>query len=118
MDYFIRKGSDYSEVTMELVKDGHTDYESFFKDIQDSTIKFNMVDSDTGFVKIPKGSVEACIDGDDCFLSYKFNPRDLNTVGTYIGKFIITFNQKLNIDSSKEILTVPIREDLKIHILP
>jgi hypothetical protein len=113
MDYFIRKGSDYSELALELIQDGHTNYEDFILQIQDATLTFSMANSDTGMLKIHKAEAKVIIDEArmNCQLVYAFEPKDVRVPGTYIGRFNITFNK----DNSN--LIVPIREELKIHII-
>lgn len=112
MNYYLRKGSDYSTISLELIQNGHTDYEYFFKEIQNATVTFSMVSSDTGLIKVSNSQAEVCVDEKtkDCVITYRFTPRDVNKEGTYIGNFNIKFN------STQEKLIVPVREDLKIFI--
>ena len=115
MDFFIRKDSTYSELVLELVKSSYEDSEQFFQDLQDSEIRFSMYDVDTNFRKVANKPARCFPDADnfgEYFISYKFSERDVNKVGTYIGKFTITFN-----DKTKGVLTIPIKEELKIHVL-
>ena len=111
MDYFVRKHSDYSVISLDLIQDGHTDYETFFTEIKNAIVTFSMVDSDTGLIKISKRKAEICVDNNNCQITYRLNPKDVNADGTYIGNFNIKFN------STQENLIIPIREDLRIHIL-
>lgn len=111
MNYFVRKDSDYSILSLELIQDGHTDYKSFFSEIQDATVTFSMVDADTGLIKVANRRAEVCVDDADCQIIYRFEPRDVNTSGSYIGNFNIVFN------STKEKLIVPVRDQLNIHIM-
>jgi hypothetical protein len=114
MDYFVRRGSDYSEVVLELIEDGHTDSESFFRDLQSpgTTITFTMVDADTDKPVFVEGITDfKCNgDGEPCQIYHKFGPEEVRVSGTYIAKFKIKFG-----DGDK--LLIPIREDLKIHVI-
>lgn len=113
MDYFLRKGSTYSELILELIEDGHTDSESFFNDIQNGgTITFLMTEADSGRLVYTQGDAgfKCNQDGEPCQIFYKFHKDDVRHTGTYIGKFNISFE-------GGDRLVVPIREDLKIHIL-
>jgi predicted Holliday junction resolvase-like endonuclease len=115
MDFFIRKDTTYSELVLELIKSSYEDSEKFFEDLQAASIRFSMYDVDTNFMKVANKSAHCFPDAEnfgEYFISYKFSPRDVDTVGTFIGKFTITFN-----DTSKGKLTIPVKEDLKIHIL-
>jgi hypothetical protein len=114
MDYFVRKGSDYSEIVLELIEDGHTDSESFFRDIQSpgTSITFTMVDVDTNRPIFVEGitGFKCNEDGEPCQIYHQLGPEEVRVAGTYVGKFKIKFGDG-------ERLIVPIREDLKIHVI-
>lgn len=115
MDFFIRKSTTYSELVLELIKSSYEDSEQFFQDLQDAVIRFSMYDVDTNFIKVANKLAYCFPDKEnfgEYFISYKFTDKDVDKIGTYIGKFTITFN-----DPAKGKLTIPVKEDLKIHIL-
>lgn len=113
MDFFINKGSNFPELIMEVIKDNHADYESFFEQLQNASIKFKMSEVDSGMIKVPykNGFCLSIGDGNEYGIGYKFTDNDVNRAGTYIGQFIITFND------TGDKLIVPLREELKIHVV-
>lgn len=111
MDFFVNRGSTYSEIIMELVKDNQNDYTNFFQDLENATIRFKMVNVDTGLLKVPFEVAECVVINDDEMgLKYKFKHQDINAPGTYEGKFIIQF-----VDNSEQLI-VPIKDKLLIHV--
>jgi len=117
MDFFINKDSTLNPIVMELIQDGRTDYKSFHEMIQNANITFSMTNIETGVRKISKQLAtcslkESC---DDCteeyYIVYQWRQKDTNKPGTYIGEFTLEF-----LDGSGTLI-VPIREELKIHIL-
>jgi len=113
MDFFINRYSNFPELIMELIKDGHVDYKTFFEEIQNADIKFKMTEVDTGRIKVPYKSAfcTSINDGEEYGIGYKFEDGDVNEAGTYVGQFIIKFN------NGNDKLIVPLREELKIHVV-
>lgn len=113
MDFFINKHSNFPELIMELIKDNHSDYELFHEQIQNAEIKFKMTDADTGRIKVAykPGFCASFDDGEEYGIGYKFKDEDVNEAGTYIGQFIIKFND------STDKLIVPLREELKVYVV-
>jgi hypothetical protein len=110
MDFFINRGSTQPNLIMELIKDNHNDYDTFFEDLQGASIIFKMTDVDTNMLKVPyKPAKCVAMDGEEYGIAYEFTENDTDTTGTYQGQFIITFS-----DGGK--LIVPVKDDLKIHI--
>ena len=118
MDFHINKGATLPILKMELIKDGRYTYKEFHDKLQNSDIYFTMADITTGVKKIGK-RVATCIlkseyDGcedEEYYLAYQFTAKDTNKAGTFVGNFIIEFN-----DGSGTLI-VPIREELYIHVL-
>jgi len=118
MDFFIKQSATLPILKMELINDGRNDYDSFHNKIQNSTIKFCMIDTNTGVKRIGgkdalcilKDPSQDCV-GEEYYIGYQFSEKETKKVGTYRGEFTITFN-----DGSGKLI-VPIREDLIIHIL-
>lgn len=114
MDFFINKGSNYPELIMELIKDNHNDYEDFFIKLQGADIKFSMYDVDTKRIKVvnQNASCHKIGEGEEYGIGYKFKYSDVDRIGTFTGKFTITYQ-----DGTNEKLIVPIKEYLKIHVI-
>lgn len=121
MVFNIRQNATLPILKMEVIKDGRNDYDKLDSLIPYSAITFSMRESNTGIYKIVNkpGDVypkEPCTeDGKrEYYIGYQFDSSDTNTPGIYIGQF------KLNVfdedNSSYGELTVPIREELYIHI--
>lgn len=110
MDFFLNKNSTLPELILELIKTNDVDYETFFEELQTSDITFDMVNVDTNIPKIIKSNAHYHLMGDDEYaIGYKFNPKDVDTAGTFLCKFTIKFDDGDN-------LIVPIKERLYIHI--
>lgn len=110
MDFFLNKDSTLPELLLELVKTNNVDYHTFFEKLQTSEITFGMVNSETNIPKIIKGNSNChLLKNDEYAIGYTFNTSDVNTVGTFLGKFTIDFGEG-------EKLIVPIKEKLFIHI--
>lgn len=118
MDFFINKNATLPILKMELIKDGRNDYKKFHDMIQNADITFCMTDIVTGIKRI--GNRDAiCIlkepssdsSSEEYYLGYKFTTKDTSKAGTFIGEFNINF-----LDGGG-LLIVPIRENLKIHVL-
>lgn len=120
MDFYINKGATLPMVILELIQDGRNDYKNFHEKIQNSDITFTMYDIENGVKKIGcKDGVclcKTCDDNSQCedeqyYIAYQFSAKDTNKAGTYIGQFSIDF-----LDGSGTLI-VPIREELRIHVL-
>lgn len=119
MIFEINKNSTLPTLMLELIQDGRNDYKKFFEDIQDSDITFCMTDISTGNKKIGNrpatcilkecNDTEGCIN-DEYYLAYEWRAKDVNTAGSYVGEFTISFG-------NGGILIVPIKESLYINIL-
>jgi hypothetical protein len=115
MEFFIKKNSTLPLLKLQVVKDGRSDYQSFMKLMEISSMFFSMVDIATGIPKItsrPAGFVEKTfIDPNaepEYYLYYQFTNRDTNTVGRYEGQFMLR--------SDDGVLILPIREKLYINV--
>lgn len=118
MDFYINKNATLPILTMELIKDGRYTYTDFHDKIQNSNITFCMHELTTGKRRIGgkdalcviKNEYSNCGD-EEYYLGYQFSERDTSKAGTFIGEFTIEF-----LDDSGTLI-VPIREELRIHIL-
>lgn len=120
MDFYINKGATLPMVILELIQDGRNDYKKFHEKVQNADITFTMADIETGIKKIgckPATCLcKTCEGNNDCdeeqyYVAYQFTEKETNKAGTYVGTFTIDF-----LDGSGTLI-VPIREELKIHIL-
>jgi len=118
MDFFINKNATLPILKLELINDGRNDYKQFHESIQNATITFSMSEIETGNKKIGNKPAlclvkETNVDSidEEYYLGYQFSEKETKKSGTYIGTFTLTFE-----DGSGKLI-VPIREELKIHIL-
>jgi hypothetical protein len=118
MDFHINKGATLPKLQMELIKDGRYSYKEFHDMLQNSNIYFSMADIKTGVKKIGKkpaicilkSEYDGCED-EEYYIAYQFTSKDTAKAGTYVGNFIVEFQ-----DGSGTLI-VPIREELYIHVL-
>jgi hypothetical protein len=125
-EFFILKDSLNPVLEMELIEDGRYDYKKsiFNEAIQDSTVTFSMRNRDTGIMKISKAKANIAMDAensceDKYILQYKWDKRDVNTVGVYEAWFEITFNGNIasnGVDYPTGNLKVPIEEGLLVIV--
>lgn len=125
-DFYICKGSVNPVLRMELIKDGRYDFKKSYIDnaIQDCVVTFNMVDSETGLLKI--GNEEANVVlaketgcEEKYVLEYKWKERDTKKEGIYDAWFDIKFNGNIvedGVDYPTGNLKVPIQEKLRIYV--
>jgi hypothetical protein len=100
---------------MQVVKDGRSDYNKMMEMIEESSIFFSMVDTETGIPRIvtrPAGFVEKTqMDPNaeyEYYVYYQFTPNDTTKVGRYEGQFLLR--------NSDGTLILPIREKLYINV--
>lgn len=116
MEFFIKQNATLPVLKMQVVKDGRAGYLELMESLPVSTIFFTMINEETGIPKIvsapceivnlllPEGATP------EYYIYFKFNARDTNTPGRYVGQFLI------NNDEGQLIL--PLREELYINIQP
>jgi subtilisin-like proprotein convertase family protein len=115
MEFLIKQNATLPLLKLQVVKDGRSDYNSFMKLIEVSSIFFSMTDLDTGIPKImsrPAGFVEKTFDDPNAeteyYLYYQFTSTDTNLIGRFEGQFMLR--------NSEGVLILPIREKLFINI--
>jgi hypothetical protein len=122
MDFYIKKNATLPLLKMQVVRDGRSDYQSFMNSLADASIYFTMINEATGIPKIvskPAYIVE--LTGLDVnatpeyYVVYRFTERDTNTVGRYVGQFLIKYNNSL-LGGPVGDLIVPLRDELYINI--
>ena len=92
---------------MEVINDGRNDFRKAYLALQAATVTFTMTNMETGVKKIAN------------VIEYRWNKRDTDTPGNYIGQFKIKFDDNISIDGMtfpKGELIAPIAEDLIITI--
>jgi hypothetical protein len=125
-EFFIRQHSVNPVLEMELINDGRYDFQkSLINDaLQDSLVTFNMIDEETGLLKVAKAPCNIILaDEESCeeryILQYKWQKKDTNKEGVFKGWFEIKFNGDIyseGVDYPEGNLIVPVEEDLRITI--
>ncbi len=122
--FFITKDSTLPLLRLSVINDGRYDFRKLYLAMQAATVTFTMTEKETGIRKIsnaPAYVVEKEDSGceEQYVIEYRWEKRDTNKAGTYIGQFKIVFSERLKIDgktfTSGEMI-VPIAEDLEIVI--
>lgn len=124
-EFFIIRGSINPLLEMEVINDGkHQYHKTFFNEaLQDCTVKFSMINEETGLLQVAKAEAEI-VEGDcGCeekyVLRYRWKPRDVAKPGFYKGWFEIFFNGDIvedGVEFPNGNMKVPIEEDLRIVI--
>lgn len=122
--FFITKDSTLPNLRLQVINDGRHDFRKLYLALQAATVTFTMTDKETGIKKIanaPAYVVEKEDSGceEQYVIEYRWNKRDTNTAGTYIGQFKIVFSSQLTMDGHTfpdGEMIVPIAEDLFIVI--
>ena len=96
MNFYIKKNSTLPLLKLQVIKNGRSDFQSFMKSLEVSSIFFSMVDVETGIPKInsrPAGFVEKIVSEQNAepeyYIYYQFTNRDTNKPGRYEGQFLI-----------------------------
>lgn len=122
--FFLTKNSTLPNLRMEVINDGRNDFRKAYLALQSATVTFSMTNVETGIKKIANARAYV-IEKEDSgceesyVIEYRWNKRDTNTPGNYIGQFKIIFDDNISIDGMtfpKGEMFVPIAEDLIITI--
>lgn len=123
-EFLINKNSTLPYLEIEPINDGRNTYKRLYMALQAATVTFSMTNLDTGIKKIANAKCyivpfneESC--EEKLKIQYRWNKRDTNESGRYVGKFKITFDDNFSMDGiSFPIgeLIVPISDDLIINI--
>lgn len=126
-EFFIKAGSNYPSLRMELIEDGRYDFHKakINNALQDSDVVFSMKDIETGILKVSKAKAviknadtEGC--EDKYVVEYDWQTRDTAKPGIYEGWFDIDFKGDVveaGVDyPSAGKLRVPVTEDLLIYV--
>ena len=125
MTFNINKGATLPSLVMQLNNDGRKDYHKFYLALQAAdSVVFSMTNLDTGIRKISKAPAEVITDEDaGCeerlLLRYRWNKRDTNEAGRFVGLFEIQMSDNIVVDGmvfTSGNLIVPIAEELIINI--
>ena len=115
MEFTIGQKSTLPILKLQVVKDGMESYNSMMEFIERSSIFFSMVDTTNGIPKVytkSAGFVEKLgMDPNaspEYYVYFRFTSRDTNTVGQYVGQFLIK-----NDDGN---LILPLRDELYIYV--
>ena len=124
--FYIKQGAVLPIIQMELIEDGRHDYHKIFEALQGADITFTMINIDTNVTKVAKAKAYIKLrENDDCteqyVICYDWKERDTKEAGTYRGIFDINFSGNIKNDLytyPSGLLTMPIREEVLITILP
>jgi hypothetical protein len=115
MEFFIKKNATLPVLKITVVKDGRSDYNNFMDYIEESSIFFSMIDTETGIPKIltrPAGFVKKeFMDLNtpvEYYVYYQFTSKDTRKVGRFEGQFLFR--------NDDGVLILPIRDKLFINI--
>jgi hypothetical protein len=114
MEFFIKKNATLPILKMQVVKDGRAGFQELMESLPVSSIYFSMKDTSTGIPKIvdaPCGIVSLDLPAGstpEYYIYFQFTERDTNSVGRYIGEFLIK-NDEGN-------LILPLREEIYINV--
>lgn len=122
--FHLTKNSTLPSLRLEVINDGRNDFRKAYLALQASTVTFSMTNMDTGIKKIANAKAYVVEKEDTTceeayVIEYRWNKRDTNEVGTFIGQFKIVFDDNIMIDDMKfpsGEMIVPIAEDLIITI--
>lgn len=120
----INKGSTLPYLRMDVISDGRHNYEKCHMALQSADVYFSMTDINTGVMKIANAKAyvvqkENSSCSEEYCIEYRWNKRDTNTEGTYVGQFRIIFSEDLVVEGytfPKGELIVPISEELLINV--
>ena len=124
MTFFLTKNSTLPNLRMEVINDGRNDFRKAYLALQAATVTFTMTNMETGVKKIANAKAYV-VEKEDTgceeayIIEYRWNKRDTDTPGNYIGQFKIKFDDNISIDGMtfpKGELIAPIAEDLIITI--
>jgi hypothetical protein len=122
--FFLTKNSTLPNLRMEVINDGRNDFRKAYLALQAATVTFTMTNMETGVKKIANAKAYV-VEKEDTgceeayLIEYRWNKRDTDTPGNYIGQFKIKFDDNISIDGMtfpKGELIAPIAEDLIITI--
>ena len=122
MNFYIKKNATLPLLKMQVVKDGRSEYQQFMDSLETATITFTMINTATGIPKIvakPAYIVELLnLDVNalpEYYVYFKFTARDTNTIGRYVGQFLIKYNNGL-LGGIEGNLILPLRDELFINV--
>ena len=122
--FFLTKNSTLPNLRMDVINDGRNDFRKAYLALQAATVTFTMTNMETGVKKIANAKAYV-VEREDTgceeayVIEYRWNKRDTDTPGNYIGQFKIKFDDNISIDGMtfpKGELIAPIAEDLIITI--
>lgn len=122
--FVITKNSTLPNLRMDVINDGRYDFHKVYYALQSADVTFTMTDIDTGVKKIANAKAYVVekegLSCEEAFvIEYRWNKRDTNTAGTYIGQFKLNFNGNIRADGLSfptGELIAPIAEDLVIIV--
>ena len=125
MAFKINKGATMPYLRMELVNDGRSDYHKAYLALQAADgVTFSMWNKETGIYKIANAAADIVYDEysgceERYIIQYRWNKRDTNESGRYVGQFKIRFSDNIVMEGvtfPSGDLIMPIEETLYIDI--
>ena len=125
-EFYIKQGATQPILVMKVDLESRFTYEQFNNALENSTITFSMVDTQTGIYKIAKkragfilkeNLVSNILKEEEYYIYYKFTSIDTNRPGKYKGEFKIEFYDTEETETTGTFLG-PIKSDLTILIQP
>ena len=109
---------------MEVINDGRHDFRKLYLALQAADVTFTMTDLSSGIKKIANAKayvVEKEDSGceEQYIIEYRWNKRDTDASGSYVGQFKIKFNAYVSAEGMSfpnGEMIVPIAEDLIVTI--
>lgn len=122
MNFYIKQGATLPLLALEFTDNGYISSlgNEFYDRLENAQITFSMIDEKkcSPIIKCSPAQlveVENCIDkscAKKYLLVYQFNERQTSKLGTYLGDFQIVFYD------NGDILKVPIKNELRINVVP
>ena len=117
MEFYIQQNATLPILKMDVVRDGRTkSWLNFYSILDNATIRFSMINEENGIQKIFMKDAyltEKYRTNPDSpreyYIYYKWDVKDTNKVGRYLGEFSVIL--------SNGDLIAPIRENLYINII-
>ena len=124
-DFLIKQNSTLPPLQMEFIDDGRNYTRELSKALLSADVYFTMTNIENGIKHISNNKASILLKSNKTcdekyIIEYQWKPRDTKNIGVYKGEFKIIFPQDLKIDNitiPKGVLTVPISQELYIHII-
>lgn len=121
-EFFIKQGATQPVLVMKVNRDNRFSYEKFQNALENCTITFSMVDTETDILKIAKkqgGLIqyepEVKTIENEYYIYYKFTSKDTNRPGRFRAEFKIEFYDTVATDMTG-VFIAPLHTDLYVIV--